>query len=217
MQQLPPEVLDTKDPFDADLLDAAIYGVETVDLPVEPTQDEITDILGWTPPDLEYADWAGRKWVANRAEADEIDRIAKEQIERIKAWQAAEKARLDRKLSWLESVLQRFAIARRVATNNATTKLPSVTISTRRVAAGVDVVNEAEAIAWAEERKVSGVVKVTKSFRKSDIPKEYLDAIALVEEGGESVARFIDPNTGEPIPGLQPRSAGLSASIKPAS
>lgn len=211
--QLPPEVLDTIAPFDEELIDAAIAGDEA---PLE--DDDIAEILGWTPPDIEYADWAGRKWVACTEERSEIDRIAETQIARIKAWQDAEHARLDRKLGWLAGTLERFAIARRVATKAATTKLPSVTISTRETRAGVEVVDEAAAIAWAEGRPWSAeVVKVSKRLLKSKLPKEMTEVVAPVEnEDGVMVARLIDTTTGEPIPGLMPREAGLSVSISAA-
>lgn len=217
--EMPQDVLDTVQPFAPDLIDTAIYGPEAAETFCEVSEDDVAEVLGWTPPSIEYADWAGRKWVANRAEADEIDRIAREQIDRIKAWQTAEKARLDRKLNWLEAVLQRYAIARRVATKAATTKLPSVTISTRQVAGGVDVVDEAAVIEWAETNGYEAAVKIKKSFLKSVLPKSILESVAVVatDDDGGTDAVLYDPKTGEAIPGLRPRAAGLSATIKPSS
>lgn len=213
--QLPPEVLDTSEPFDPEQLDAVINDEGHPEL----TEDEVTSILGWTPPDIERADWAGRKWVAAASEADEVKRIAAEQIARIESWRDGELARVNRRLSWFAQVLERFAVGRRIASGTATTKLPSVTVSTRQVNAGVDVDDEAAVIDWLETNRPTEAevaVKVTKKLLKSSIPTDLTEMIVPIEmPDGSTTARFIDRRTGEPVPGLVPRQPRLSASVKP--
>ena len=217
---MPTDLLDTVEPISSDHLDIAIFG-QTTDPDYQGGHldtEQVEGILGWTPPDIEQADWAGRKWVAANAEIAEVNRVANEQIERIKAWQNGQTARLTRTAGFFEGVLSRYAIGRRIATKAATTKLPSVTISTRKVKEGVDVVDEAAAIAWAEERGIDEtVVKTTKKFLKSVVPDEMLSTVAPFidpEHPDEPVARYVDPTSGEFIPGLQYRPAGTGVTVK---
>lgn len=220
--ELPHEVLDMHEPFDHTEIDYVVLGEMAPDqhpsgddpyAEIRNDEDRRNQIAAWVPDSIETADWAGRKFVAYTSERDEVNRVALEQIERIKAWQQAETARLDRKIGFFEGVLARYAIGRRAATKAATTKLPSVTISTRTSKGGVDVVDEEAAIEWAETHGLETAVKTTKKFLKSVLPESLLAAVAPVEVDGETVARFIDSN-GEPVPGLRYREAGLSASVK---
>lgn len=174
----------------------------------EPAGSEVEAVRRWAPTDLGSADWAGRKWARANRELDEIARLAAEQVDAIKRWEAGERRRLDRELSFWGEALARYGEGRREAEGVATVKLPSVRISTRKVAARLEVTDEAAALEWAEA-EAPDAIKVERHLLKSKLP-----AWSVGEDAdGRTVAVT---EGGEIVPGVEPVAERISVKVEPA-
>lgn len=161
------------------------------------------------------ADWAMRRLretrlarleLATRAQA-EIDPHQAE-IDRIRAWQKGEDAKLAPDADYFRGLMEAYALSERERTKDdrkprMSISTPHGAIKTRATGASWDIENEAAFVAWLKEHHPH-LVKTTDAVRLADA-KKALDAIP----GGF----VIDPDSGEVVPGVKVGEPGVSASV----
>lgn len=223
MSDLPalPADLATDIPAFANELDEAILAAVLAGHDQEPGYEpDGDDRLGqtvvaaraWFPTTIGEADWAMRKLAAARAREDEIEGEARGMMDRITAWADGERRRIDPAITFFESRLKMFGLARRIQDprDGKSTRLPSGTVSTK-AGPGPKVVvqDEAAFLEWAEGLsgdEYAAAVKTVKSPKLTGIRD--MVAIGTAEgvrdaSGEVTVARVpVYPPTGEVVPGL---------------
>lgn len=142
----------------------------------------------------DLADWALRKIARLRAEKQAKRELAQREIGRIQDWLDRELARLDRDEQFFVNALtdyHRSVLA--VNPRAKTISLPHGTVKARVAGASPALVDEAAALAWAENARPE-VVKVKKSLDWAGLKK-------LLAVDPDEI-HCVDPTTGEVVPGV---------------
>jgi hypothetical protein len=130
-------------PFDPDLIPPEAADPQDE----EPLPEEIAR---WEVTDTGAAEWAMRLVAAYAAEGAAITDQANLYREQIDLWEGHELARIVRKVEFFRGHLERYALTWRAQTNRATLTLPSGEVKTTKSAARIQIVDEAEAMEWAQ-------------------------------------------------------------------
>lgn len=117
------------------------------------------------------AEWAMRRLVELKAEARAIAEQAEDWRAPIDAWERDGLARFAQRIQFFEGHLERYGVEQRIAKpKEATIRLPSGTISTRKPSAPVVSVADEEALvnflgAWLDSEAFEAVVKKVETVR----------------------------------------------------
>lgn len=214
---LPPELAIDEEPFDDDDLGAYLANDGEEGLGMGVQDPHVVRVGSFVIDNDEKAEWAARRWSA-------IDGDIEQARAQAAAWKARIDADLERKIerleprrTFFENVLKAYAIARRAADDrNATTSLPSATITTRSSKKPVvHVGNEEAVIAWALHELPPPVRdKVVKTTRKAMVME--LRKVVAVMAGKGKEPRVVYGETGEIVPGCWAAPAGeVTATVSP--
>lgn len=183
------------------------------------TLDEVMDEIvqrqldRFTVDDDQKAMWAMRKLRAVRQKVAENERIAAEEIERIKAWLAEANSAHERDLNYFTGLLTDYAARQRAEHDRKSIVLPHGKVSSRRGTTKI-VVSDAEAfLAWAKANNHLDLIRVKEEPSLSAIkdafpPQESpLDA-ELPEE------RMVITADGEIVAGLTAQPSSITYSVE---
>ena len=121
----------------------------------------------------------------------EADKMRKAEVDRIEAFYQGQREEIDGKAEFFRQLLVDWYNRQREINPKYQLKTPWGKVSSRRVKT-MDWRDEAQTLAWLEESGHGDLVKVEKSIKKADLKK------AMNAADG----RFIDPATGEIVPGV---------------
>lgn len=155
---------------------------------------------GWQVRTLEDAAWAMERLAQAKSGKAKIDAFANRKIQKYEEWRLAANAPAERSIKYFEGALTAWAILNRTSRGKSFI-LPGGTVTTREVAASVDVDDEAAALTYARAHQ-PGLV----------IVKEAVARKGWTLTGGA----VRDPDTGEEVPGLSIRPGRVSVTVKPA-
>lgn len=144
---IPAELSSDAPGFAAELDEAIFVGAE----PPESAR-------AWQVGSRGEAEWAMRKLAVLRERQRDVRTQAIEWRERIDAWAADEAKRIEPAVEFFEGHLQRYAVEQRALTGDATVRLPSGEISTRKpTKPTVQIDNDEALLAWLEDFLPSGI------------------------------------------------------------
>jgi len=127
----------------------------------------------------DQAAWALRKMSRIKAEIEENNKVAQAEIERIIAWRDKENEKLERSISFFESLLHEFFLSQRESDPKLKTmKLPHGTLKMRAQQPQYEY-DEDVLLPWAKENLPEAVV--TKESVAKNAVKKY------IQETGEAV------------------------------
>ena len=127
----------------------------------------------------DQAAWALRKMSRIKAEIEENNKVAQAEIERITAWRDEENEKLERSISFFESLLHEFFLSQRESDPKLKTmKLPHGTLKMRKQQPQYEY-DEAQLLPWAKENLPEAVI-VKESVAKNSVKK-------YIQETGEVV------------------------------
>ena len=127
----------------------------------------------------DQAAWALRKMSKIKAEIEENNKVAQAEIERITAWRDEENEKLERSISFFESLLHEFFLSQRESDPKLKTmKLPHGTLKMRKQQPQYEY-DEAQLLPWAKKNLPEAVI-VKESVAKNSVKK-------YIQETGEVV------------------------------
>lgn len=140
---LPAELSLVPEPFSDDAIDGTLIE----------NGGEAVMAKRWFPEDDDAAEWAMRKLAAAVDDERAVVERADAYRERIAAWEETERARPARRRLFFKSLLERYGLVQREATDRKTINLPSGTISTRgRADEQIVLTDPAALLEWANTR-----------------------------------------------------------------
>ena len=121
----------------------------------------------------------------------EVDKMRKAEVERIDAFYQGQREEIDSKAEFFRQLLVDYYQRQREQNPKYQLKTPWGKVSSRRVKT-MDWRDEAQTLAWLESAGHGDLVKVEKSIKKAELKKAMNAADGC----------FIDPATGEVVPGV---------------
>lgn len=143
--------------------------------------------------DPRSANWCFRKMKALEEKEKEIEKIAKEEINRIKEWKKEETEKLERSYNFFEGLLYEYFLEKREEDPEFNFSSPYGRISTREQRPKWNYLNEEETIEYLKEANKKEFVRVKESLDKREFKKNFKIA-------GNKV---IDKETGAVVPGIE--------------
>lgn len=151
------------------------------------------------------ATWALRKLATLRKQAAANNAIAEGEANRIAAWLAAVNEPIKKQITFVEGILNGYALYERTSHDRKTIVLPYGKLATRPVADKWEVADADAFIKWAEESGHKDLLKVT---TKPESLTAIKSALATAEDG-----TVITPE-GEAVPGITfTKSTDVSVTI----
>lgn len=120
----------------------------------------------WSMRDMNDAEYAARRLVASRAVIEAVRVQAEAWMESIIEWASAQSAADREVAAWAEASLTAFALRFREQTDQATLKLPSLTVRTREVPGGVVVEDMDAFVEWAKANRPEAIKTEWKPIAK---------------------------------------------------
>ena len=130
----------------------------------------------------DQAAWALRKMSKIKAEIEENNKVAQAEIERITAWRDEENEKLERSISFFESLLHEFFLSQRESDPKLKTmKLPHGTLKMR-----------------AQQPQYEYDEEILLSWAKENLP----EAVVIKESVAKTLVKKHIQETGEMVPGV---------------
>jgi phage host-nuclease inhibitor protein Gam len=150
--------------------------------------------------------WAVKQLARAQRRLDEVNRQAKEEIERIKSWAEYRSSRLQPNIDYFTNNLSAYLLRVREDEQDGRKSLdfPDGVVTSRAVASKVAVADIDAFVSWAEQNGHEDWLRVKREADLSGIKK-------VVDFAGDAV---IDPTTGEIVEGLSHVPGGTSVSVK---
>lgn len=162
----------------------------------------------WVIGNDDEAEWAMRKLASAQARLAAAERKAEVWRSQIDAWLADVTAADRSSVEFFRDRLERYAVANRAATGEASLRLPSGTVTTRKVAARIAVEDPTAVglLGWVhatiDADQVADVVKVTERVRVRALA-DWLRAHGACPLGDGGDGRSVGfAATGEVVPGV---------------
>lgn len=155
----------------------------------------------WQIEDDATAEWALRMLLPARQELHDLEAQLAEWTEQLDAWMAGASAEALRRAQFFTHHLTDYALRRREATGQASVKLPSGTLATRRPEAPKVVVDDEPGLAlWLQENAPEDKLPALVEWRPKVFAKPLADLVTVVaaEDGSLAVVNA----DGEPVPGV---------------
>lgn len=165
--------------------------------------DEAQEIQSEQKPfkieNLEQATWAFRKIAAYKAKQNEIDNVAKGEMERVQSWQQKETENIDSSIEFFEGILRQYFSEQRQHDPKFKISTPYGKVTSRKLPKKY-LYDDKKVIAWCKDNKLDGYIRV----------KEELDKVSFKKDFSQGV----NTETGEVIPGMTVMDQGEKIEIK---
>lgn len=171
-----------------------------------PTTDtaETEQRTPWRPSSLGQLVWLAEQRTAYAARIADIEAEAAARIAHIREWADSATKSDRRRLEWADGLLGEAALINREKTNQASLKLPTLTVRTTSTSPAVKVLDDAKAIEWARTHAPEAV-KVTEKVLITS-----LKGVLTATDAG-----VVDTRTGEIVDAFDVTPAKITATIKP--
>lgn len=138
--------------------------------------------------DLETANWAFRKYAAIQKKEQEINKLAQDEIERIKQWQESETQSLQDSKDYFEFLLTEFYKKQKEIDPKFKLSTPYGKVTSRKGTKKWNIPNQDEVIKELENRGFNNLVRHKKEINLADMKKEF-QAVGdkVVDSNGEVV------------------------------
>lgn len=213
----PPDLPDVaRDAVDRVMAEAGRVGVDPV-MHAGVMAGEMIGSARWVldpavPSDLSAAEWAMRHVAAAEAELATLRAAADEYHAQIDEWFDDASRRARTTAAFFAPHLEHYQRRRREMTDDATLKLPSGVVKTRKYQPSIEVDDEAAVIAWAERVGLDAVlVKRDPKLKKAELNR--LARARVVTDGDGAIvdtwveADVDDPDVPETVP--DPETDGI--------
>lgn len=137
---------------------------------------------------LDQANWAMRKLKAVKKQQAEIDTLADNEIQRIKAWQDKEKKKNERTSEFFEFLLTEYLMEGRKTDKKFKVTTPNGSVSTKKQQTKWEIRNEKELIKWLKETGNAKLIRTKDEAALSEIKTSFkISGVNAVDENGEIV------------------------------